>query len=430
MSASFKHTSKQSDAIKVLSAAEEAALYGGSRSGKTFIILRAIVIRAAKVKSRHLIARFRFNHAKTSIWKDTLPKVLELCFPNLAAKWNNSDHYITLSNGSEIWLGGVDDKERVEKILGNEYSTIYLNECSQIAYEAVTMLQTRLAENSGLALRMWYDFNPPTKKHWTHRYFIEGKDPEDLKDLPEKIPYLVMNPGDNIDNLPPTYMKRLERLPKRQRQRFLQGLFTLDVEGALWNADLINLTRTINLDAPERTVVAVDPSVTANHESDEVGIIVASMQTDVFINDYGERVDGYSIDADYSGKMTTQTWAMRLINVAEQHDADCIIAEVNQGGDLVENTLRLNGYKGRFKAIHAHKGKALRAEPIVALYEQNRVCHADDLDELETEMTEWVPLNSKVSPNRLDAAVYAITELAGEDDNFADLLNLAVNGGA
>lgn len=429
MSVPFKHTDKQNEAIRVLASADEAGLFGGSRSGKTFIILRAIVIRACKAKSRHLIARFRFNHAKTSIWYDTLPKVLDLCFPELKVKWNKADWFVEFPNGSQIWLGGVDDKERVEKILGNEYSTIYLNECSQIAYDAVTTLQTRLAENSGLALRMWYDFNPPSKKHWTYRYFVEGINPDDLKKMEAKIPFLIMNPADNLANLPPSYLKRLERLPKRQRDRFLEGKFTLDTEGALWDYDMIIRARSRALDMPERTVVAVDPSVTDKHSSDEVGIIVASMQSDAFLDKFEQLVDGFSIDADYSGKMSTQKWATRVINAYEEHNADAVVAEVNQGGDLVENVLRLNGFEGRFIGIHAHKGKRLRAEPVVSLYEQNRVAHADDLDEMESEMMEWIPMDTKLpSPNRLDAGVYALTELAGEGDNFSDLLGLAVGG--
>lgn len=428
MSHPFQNTAKQDEAIKILASSDEAGLFGGSRSGKTFIILKAIVIRACKKKSRHLIARFRFNHAKTSIWYDTMPKVIDLCFPELKdhLKWNKSDWFIEFPNGSQIWLGGVDDKERVEKILGNEYSTIYLNECSQIAYDAVTMLQTRLAENTGLALRFWYDFNPPSKKHWTYRYFIEGLNPEDLKPLAEKIPYLLMNPTDNMTNLPDSYLKRLERLPARQRDRFLKGLFTLDTEGALWDYEMIINARSLGIDIAERTVVAIDPSVTDKDTSDEVGIVVASSESGAITNEYGEVVDGFRVDADYSGKFSTQVWAKRVINVYEEHNADAIVAETNQGGDLVEDVLRLNGFKGRLIKVHAKKGKKLRAEPIVALYEQKRVAHNDDLEELEGEMMEWIPMNSTESPNRIDAAVYAITELAGEGDNFGDLLGLAV----
>lgn len=416
MSRIFSRTDAQKRATAVLSSNDEAALYGGSRSGKTFIIVRSILVRASRVKSRHLIARFRFNHVKTSIWYDTLPKVLSICFPELPVTLNKSDWFMTLPNGSEVWFGGVDDKERVEKILGNEYSTIYLNESSQISFDAVSMLQTRLAEKSGLPLRMWYDFNPPSKKHWTYLYFIEGRDPVSLQQLKTKIPYLVMNPADNAENLPAGYLERLERLPKKQRDRFLSGLFTLDTEGALWGYELVLAAQALDVGEEVRTVIGVDPAVTNNSNSDEWGIIAASEHI-------GDR---YRVLADHSGKISVQTAAQRVIHAYEHHNADAVVVETNQGGDMVEEVLRLNGFKGRIIKVHAKKGKALRAEPVLALYEQSRVSHAEGLEHLESEMMEWRPFDTADSPNRIDAMVYAITELSGEGSDLSDLLKLAI----
>ena len=127
-------------------------LHGGSRSGKTFIIVRQIIIRALESPgSRHVIFRLRFNHIKQSIFMETLPELFKKD-PQLAqirdkVVWNRSDYFITLPNGSEIWIGGLDDKERTEKVLGKEYATIYFNESSQIPYSSVTIAQTRLAQN-------------------------------------------------------------------------------------------------------------------------------------------------------------------------------------------------------------------------------------------------------------------------------------------
>lgn len=412
----FKRTERQRQATGILASCDEAGLFGGSRSGKTFIIVRSVLVRAIKQKSRHLIARFRFNHVKTSIWYDTLPKVLALCFPDLPVKYNKSDWFISLPNGSEVWFGGVDDKERVEKILGNEYSTIYLNEVSQISYDAVTMLQTRLAENSGLELRFWYDFNPPSKKHWTYLYFIEGVNPESLKPLHRKVPYLVMNPRDNLANLPKGYIERLGALPLKQQQRFRDGLFTLDVDGALWDYEMIIAAQAQPFpEWHERRVLAVDPAVTNNPDSDETGIIVASKQGELC-----------RVEADHTVKASTQKWAEKVIWAFTHYACDAVVAETNQGGDLVENVLRLNGFKGRFIKVHAKKGKVIRAEPVVALYEQGRVAHADGLEQLESEQMEWVPDSGDPSPNRIDACVYALTELTGCGADLSELLKLAM----
>ena len=148
---SFRLTKRQELAISILaSEAKHCLLFGGSRSGKTFLLVRSIIIRACKAKSRHIILRQHFNHIKTSVWLETLPKVLSTCFPHLTVKWNKTDYFIELPNGSTIFVAGLDDEKHIEKILGKEFSTIYFNECSQLGYNSVQIALTRLAEKSDL----------------------------------------------------------------------------------------------------------------------------------------------------------------------------------------------------------------------------------------------------------------------------------------
>lgn len=234
---SFKETEKQLEAFDVLSSfAKNIMLYGGSRSGKTFVLIYAIIVRACKVKSKHCILRLNFNHAKRSIWLDTLPKVLNIAFPGLAVKWNRTDYYITLPNGSEIWVGGLDDKERVEKILGTEYSTIYINESSQVDYASVQIVKTRLAEKNILAKKMYFDMNPPKKSHWSYWLFEKHIDPTDEGPLPDPENYvsLLMNPSDNIENIDPDYLDMLSKMPEAERQRFLNGLYGDESDGQVY----------------------------------------------------------------------------------------------------------------------------------------------------------------------------------------------------
>ena len=122
-------------------------LAGGTRSGKTFLIVRTILMRALRERgSRHAILRFRANAARASISLGTLPEVVRLCFPGMALKEHRQDGYFALPNGSRIWIGGLDDKDRVEKILGLEYATVFLNEASQIPYTSALIALTRLAQ--------------------------------------------------------------------------------------------------------------------------------------------------------------------------------------------------------------------------------------------------------------------------------------------
>ena len=141
-------TEKQHEALELLAGpAKHILLAGGSRSGKTFLLVWAVVVRALKAtRSRHAILRFRFGHVKQSIVYDTFPRVMQTCFPGLEYDLSKSDWYATMPNGAEIWFGGLDDKERTEKILGTEFATIYLNECSQIQYSARNVATTRLAQ--------------------------------------------------------------------------------------------------------------------------------------------------------------------------------------------------------------------------------------------------------------------------------------------
>src|SRR5580692_2791160 len=141
-------TIKQEQAQSVLSGlATYAMLFGGARSGKTFLIVRNIVARALKAAgSRHAIFRFRFNHVKNAIVQDTFPKVMQKCFKDVQYHINKTDWFVEFPNGSQIWFGGLDDKERTEKILGLEFVTVYANECSQIAWSAIQTAITRLAQ--------------------------------------------------------------------------------------------------------------------------------------------------------------------------------------------------------------------------------------------------------------------------------------------
>src|SRR5512139_3579794 len=141
-------TQKQLEANGLLgSKARYCLLVGGARSGKTFLLVRAIVLRALKGQgSRHGIFRKAFNHCKQSIWYDTFPKVMLTCFPGVPLKENRQDWFWDFPNGSRVWIGGLDGKERTEKILGQEYATIYLNEASEITWGSVQMVKTRLAQ--------------------------------------------------------------------------------------------------------------------------------------------------------------------------------------------------------------------------------------------------------------------------------------------
>lgn len=188
--------------------------------------------------------------------------------------------------------------------------------------------------------------------------------------------------------------------------QYMQRPRRFNEEGALWNEQMIGAARELNIiEKLARTVVAIDPQATNSDESDETGIAVASAYG-------GGDKRQFTVDGDYSGKYSPNGWATKAIWAYEHHKADAIVIETNQGGDMAEDTLVNAGFKGRVIRIHASKGKFARAEPISALYAQGRVCHSGNLFKLENQMMEYVPQTAKKSPDRLDAAVYALTELS------------------
>lgn len=416
---SFLKTIIQNRAIQLFTSGKSKfLLYGGSRSGKSFIIVFAQIIIACKFpESRHLICRFRFNHVKNSIWMDTLKKVLKICFPQLVVKWNNSDFFITFPNGSEIWIGGLDDKERAEKILGMEFLTIFVNEASQISYEAYTTLLTRLAQNiDGARNMLFIDENPPSKKHWTYKIFFNKVEPETNISLSHVDQYgvLHMNPEDNLENISKDYMDLLASLPSRKKKRFLKGEFADETEGALWSEELINNTRVSgssawNIETKQpnyrRIVVAIDPAVTSKDTSDETGIVVVA-----------EGFDGHLyVLEDQSDIYTPNEWAKKAVLLYRKYKADRVIGEVNNGGDLIEAVLRQVDENISYKSVHATRDKLTRAEPVAALYEQGKAHHVGEHAELELEMTSWSAKAGEKSPNRIDALVWGATELVLAD---------------
>lgn len=419
---SFKLSDKQLGAQRVVtSGATHIMLFGGSRSGKTFLTVRNIVFRALKAPgSRHAILRFRFNHVKVSIGQDTFPKVMDLAFPGVKYTLDKTDWCFRLENGSEIWLGGLDDKERTEKILGQEYATLFLNEASQIPFSSRNIAVTRLAQkvmqkvqgkpDSPLDLRMYYDCNPPTKGHWTYKVFIQKVDPDTGKPLPnpENYAHFQINPRDNQENLPASYIRELEGQSARLQKRFLLGEFADENPNALFSDVTIDKWRVLDGKVPEmvRIVVAVDPSGSDdidNIDNDAIGIVVAGLGTDG---------NAYLIE-DCTVKVGPATWGKIATDAYDRHQANIIVGEDNYGGAMVKHTIQTAKRGVPYKAVKATRGKAVRAEPISALYEQGKVRHVGYFRELEGELTSFSTIGyiGESSPNRADALVWALTEL-------------------
>lgn len=302
-----------------------------------------------------------------------------------------SDRIATMPSGGTVQVRSAHDPEG---LLGEGLDLCVLDECAYMKEEAwVKSIRPTLSDRKGRALFI----STPKGGNWfsqLYKYALQRNDEQwaGFQYVSASNPYLD---PDEIESARDTQSDRLFR------QEYLAEILD-DVPGALWTRALLDSTR-IRPGVPtptfRRIVIGVDPAVTSKETSDETGIIVCA------IDDDG---DGYVLE-DCTVRGSPQRWAGAVVSAYHRHNADRVIAEVNQGGDMVENTLRQVNPSVSFKAVHAAKAKYRRAEPIAAYYEKGRCHHVGLFPELEDQMVSWV--QGEDSPDRLDALVWAFNEL-------------------
>jgi len=229
-------------------------------------------------------------------------------------------------------------------------------------------------------------------------------------------PTIVITRGttyENRANLAPAFFGQIIRKYRGTRlgRQELEAQLLEDVPGALWNRGILEGLRAHTAPPLIRIVVAIDPAASSTDRADETGIIVAG-------KDEGGR--GWVL-ADASGRYQPTEWAKTAVSAYRAHKADRIVAEVNNGGDMVEATLRMIEPNAPFAAVRASRGKVTRAEPVAALYEQGRVHHLGVFPELEDQMCAFtadahgnLSRSAGCSPDRVDALVWALTDLLVE----------------
>lgn len=416
---SFKLTHRQDEANKLLGRGQRhSLLVGGARSGKTFLIVRAIVIRAIKAEeTRHAILRFRQNAIRASVVLDTFPKVMRLCFPEVGWKEHRQDGYFEIQNRSEIWTGGLDEAERVEKILGQEYLTLFFNECSQIPYSSVLVALTRLAQvHHAVKQKAFYDLNPTGKTHWTNLQFGEWKDPVTRNPLKHTDQYarMFINPEDNKENLSQEFLDSLDSLPEKQRRRFYKGEYIDEIDGAMWTYESLERCRDETLVVEEvlarcvRVGIGIDPSGAKGSEderSNEIGIIIAGIDA---------RGHAYVFD-DWTVSEGPAFWSKHVLRAYRRYSADFCVAEVNFGGEMVRHTIKSTegGKNIPVYVVTASRGKVARAEPIANLYDEGKVTHLTRLTLLEDQLCSFSTAGymGDKSPDRADALVWILSKL-------------------
>lgn len=307
--------------------------------------------------------------------------------------WNRTLLELTLPNGSKIKGFSADEPERLR---GPQHHYAWCDEVASWRYpEAWDQLQF------GLRLGEW----PRTFVTTTPKPTKLIRKLRARADAGEGVVWVSGSTFDNEANLSAAALAELRATYEGTRlgRQELYAELLLDTPGALWTLDLIDEHRVVHAPQLRRVVVAIDPAVTSGEDSDATGIVAAGIGVDG---------DLYVLH-DRTCWESPERWARRAVALYDEVEGDRIVAEVNNGGDLVEAVLRIADPAVPVRKVHASRGKRVRAEPIAAMYEQGRVHHVGGFDELEEQMTTWTP-ESGDSPDRLDALVWALTDLAVE----------------
>lgn len=347
---------------------------------------------SGKVRRIALIARTAADARDTMVEGES--GLMAICPPWDRPKYEPSKRRLTWPNGCMATLFTADEPDLLR---GPQYEFAWCDELASWRYGAETW------DNLMMGLRLGK--HPQALITTTPR-------PTKLVKALLKEPDTVVTTGsthENLRNLAPTFQRRILRYEgTRLGRQELHGEILEDTPGALWTLTSIEENRAEH--APQdlaRVVISIDPAVTAHEDSDETGITTVGRQ--------GREEDGtgYVLD-DRSGIYTPEGWCAAALSSYDDWSADCIVCEVNNGGDLVEATIRLYCKSiGRdcppIKQVRASRGKATRAEPYAMLYTRNRVKHVGVFDKLEDQMTTWVP--GEKSPDRMDALVWGLAEL-------------------
>ncbi len=317
---------------------------------------------------------------------------LSICPPWAMPEYESTKKKLTWPNGATAFLFSSYEPDQLR---GQQFDAARCDELASWKYPRDTW------DNLAFALRLGLDPR-----------CVVTTTPKPIALLRELVarPDVIVTRGttyDNEDNLAPGFYSHIRSRyegTRTGRQEIHADLLDQS-EDALWDRQWIDDSRVEHApDSLVEVVVAIDPAVSSNPRSDETGIVVAGVDSD----------KRCYVLADGSGRMTPNTWAERAIALYDKYSADRIIGETNNGGDLVKEVLRTasGGNIFRFLAVNASRGKYARAEPIAALYEQGKVHHVGTFPELEDQMCTWTPKGpADASPDRMDALVWAITQL-------------------
>jgi PBSX family phage terminase large subunit len=379
---------------------------GGRGSGKSYSVSLFLLNLTYEPDNIVLFTRWTMISAHISI----IPEFLE----KIEVMGVNDDFEITQNEivnkltGSKILFRGIKTSQgtataNLKSISG--VTCFVLDEAEELVDEDIFDRIDLSIRAKDIPNRVILVMNPSYKTHWIYQRWIQIGQRSDTT-------YIHTTYKHNQQNLSQSFLDQAERVKETNIDRYnhlFLGHWLDDAEGMLWNRAIIERCRIQTKPELTRIAVAVDPAATANMGSDETGIVVVGKDS---------QGKGYVLE-DLSGKYSPNEWGSVIAQAVKNWKADCIVAEKNQGGDMVQHVIRQYDKSTRVILVTATKGKYVRAEPIYSFYEQNKVFHVGNFPILERQMISFNPEKGD-SPDRADALVWGFTELLLKKDlNFA-----------
>jgi phage terminase large subunit-like protein len=403
----WKKSPKQREFCQEIAKNTYTLLIGAGRSGKSLLVILEMFRFALKYpNTNQIIFRNTLSSAIAGIWSITIPEVIKNFFPALPLmddfRINKTRYEITFPNGSRISLKGLDNTEKVQKLLSIEIQQVLFDEAHLIEFEHFGLILSRMPqklnvpyENKVICCANW-----APKSHWLKRFFLDKVNPETNSPHGLSVGLMKSVTADNLTIDAEQYTQSLLSGADRRTRLACAGTgFYDEAEGALWLQDDIKRKDALEISDYDDIVVGYDPAVSNTKSSDGHGVCVA-----------GKKADEYHVLHSFERIMDVNDCATEICHLYKDFNCSKVVVEVNSGGDFIPSLFAKIDPSVYCETVRATKGKILRAEPIAALYKNEKVYHANHFQELEEQMVTFNGFGA--SPNSLDALVWALTYLS------------------
>lgn len=406
---------KYQNLFKDLSTVRYIVISGGRGSGKSFASSLYLANKFVNSKKNCIYLRQYLTNADSS----TIPQFLsQTDVLNLRSFFKIKHGEIENMNGSKLYFKGFktasNDSDSQLKSIPN-LETVLIEEATEVGEKDFDKLNLSVRDKDS-SPKIILCLNPSHKKHWIYKRFFERKNvPYNFNGIFEDTIYIHTTFLDNIDHIDETFLKEAEETKKydilKYNNDFL-GMWLDNDYNALWSKELLEVAKdfTTPLDHyNSKYYLGIDIAVSTGQKSDETALTLIEKSNDQY----------FVLDCIH-GKFTPDEWANKCKELKQNYRNLYIVAEKNQGGDLISSTLKHVGINSNIKLVTATKSKILRAEDILILYEQKKVHHTKILPQLETEMLTYSGDPKDKSPNCLDSLVWALKE-ASQKGNSSTL---------